>query len=142
MRLVRVNELPSTINREIPLDEEILKKSKLSYMLILQYQDSTNVVGLHALIKIQTGEGAEILTEGATFIAEISDWGNWGHTKEDLLGKAPVVNLVDYAMAFVCGMIYRHTSGTALNTLNLPLMDTSELLKGLKVEKVSGKKQD
>lgn len=134
--LVHVKELSSMINRDIDIDSESLKKIQTAYRVIFQYQDGNDSVGLHVQIRYVTFDEKVLLEIGATFVVRLLDWNESAHDEQSIRDNQNIVNLVGYGLAFVCGMTFRHTSGTILNTVFTPYINPGNIMKDVIIEKV------
>lgn len=137
--LVQVKELPSKINRDINIDPEMLKMTQTAYLAVFQYQDGNDSVGLHVQIRYVTPNDNVLLEVGATFIARLADWENTPRDEQSLRANANIVELVGYGLAFVSGMIFRHTSGTILNSVFTPYINPADIMEDLIIEKLEKK---
>lgn len=134
--LVHVKELSSRINRDINIDPELLKKTQTAYLVVLQYQDGNDTVGLHVQIRYITPDEKVLLEFGATFVARLSGWDECVRDEQSLRANHNVVELVGYGLAFVSGMIFRHTSGTILNSVFTPHINPANIMEDVIIEKV------
>lgn len=113
--IVQILELPSSIIRDVELKKDVIEKCQLQYLVVLQYQKDSDIVGLHVLLRFVTNDEKVMLNEGATFVSRIDRWNELDHASEALRTDRTITSLVNYAIPFVCGMIFRHTSGTILS---------------------------
>lgn len=80
-----------------------------------------------------------LLEEGATLVATLDGWGEMQHDEESLRSNSSVIELVGYGLAFVSGMIYRHTSGTILNSAFAPYVNPASIMQDVIIEKIDKK---
>ena len=139
-KIVHINELPSMFNREVKIDEEMLKKCTLGYLVVLQYQKGNETIGLHVSIRYMTPDEKVLMQEGATFVVNIECWEEMSHEKKALRESSVIKLLVEYGLSFVSGMIYRRVSGTVMNNIFVPYMDSSVIMENVVIEEVGQKK--
>lgn len=127
--ILQIRELPSSIVRDDEVTKEEVAKSRLSFLIVFQHQEGNGAVALHISLRYQIPNGAVLLQEGATLIAKISGWNDMDKDEASLKSNESVVTLVDYGLAFVGGMIYRHVAGTVLNSVLPPRMDAASIMQ-------------
>ena len=72
-KLVRVTELPSNINRGINIDNDVVGKSQIAYLVVFQHQDDNNAVGLHVLIRFVTPDNKCCLRKVQPLLPRLTD---------------------------------------------------------------------
>lgn len=137
--IVHIHELPSVFNREVKVDEEMLKKCTLGYLVVFQYREGDDMVGLHVSIRYITPDERVLMQEGATLVAKINDWNEMSHEDDALRESLIVKLLVEYGLSFVSGMIFRRASGTVMNNIFVPHIEASLIMKDVVFEKVEKK---
>lgn len=139
--ILQIRELPSSIVRDGEVKKEEIEKSHLSYLIVFQCQHGNEAVALHVSLRYQTQDETVLLQEGVTIIARIEDWDNMSKDEQLLKKNERIVALVDYGLAFVGGMIYRHVSGTLLNSVIPPHISAADIMDNVVVE-VKERQQD
>lgn len=114
--ILQIRELPSSIVRDGEVSKEEVGKSRLSFLVVFQHQEGNEAVAAHVSLRYQT-EKTVLLQEGATLIAKIDGWEGMAKDEASLKKDERIVAFVDYALAFVGGMVFRHVAGTALNSI-------------------------
>lgn len=76
-------------------------------------------MAVHVSLRYQT-EKTVLLQEGATLIAKIDGWDKMSKDEESLKKDERILAFIDYSLAFVGGMVFRHVAGTALNSIAAP----------------------
>ncbi len=137
--IVHIHELPSVFNREVKVDEEMLKKCTLGYLVVFQYREGDDMVGLHVSIRYLTHDGRILMQEGATVVAKINDWNKMSQEDNALRESSIVQLLVEYGLSFVSGMIFRRASGTVMNNIFVPHIEASSIMEDVVFEKVEKK---
>lgn len=132
--MLQIRELPSSIVRDDEVTKEEVAKSRLSFLIVFQYQEGNEAVALHVSLRYQIPDGAVLLQEGATFVAKIAGWEGMAKDEASLRSNDSVVTLVDYGLAFVGGMIYRHVTGTVLNSVLPPHIDAASIMEHVVVD--------
>lgn len=127
--ILQIRELPSSIVRDDEVTKEEVAKSRLSFLIVFQYQEGNEAVALHVSLRYQVPDGAVLLQEGATLVAKIAGWEGMSKDETSLRSNDSVISLVDYGLAFVGGMIYRHVAGSILNSVLPPHMDAASIMK-------------
>ena len=127
--ILQIRELPSSIVRDDEVTKEEVAKCQLSFLTVFQYQEGNDAVALHVSFRYQIPEGAVLLQEGVTLVAKIAGWKDMAKDDASLKSNGSVLSLVDYGLAFVGGMIYRHVAGTVLNSVLPPHMDATTIMK-------------
>lgn len=127
--ILQIRELPSSIVRDDEVTKEEVAKSRLSFLIVFQYQEGNEAVALHVSLRYQVPDGAVLLQEGATLVAKISGWEGMYKDETSLRSNDSVISLVDYGLAFVGGMIYRHVAGSVLNSVLPPHMDAASIMQ-------------
>ena len=85
-------------------------------------------------LRYQVLDGAVLLQEGATLVAKISGWEGMSKDETSLRSNDSVISLVDYGLAFVGGMIYRHVAGSVLNSVLPPHMDAASIMQDVVID--------
>ena len=127
--ILQVRELPSSIVRDDDVTKEEVAKSRLSFLIVFQHQEGNEAVALHVSIRYQVPDGAVLLQEGATIVAKIAGWEDMAKDEASLKNNDIVISFVDYGLAFVGGMIYRHVAGSVLNSVLPPHMDAASIMQ-------------
>ncbi|MBO5632716.1 MAG: hypothetical protein J5965_26990 [Aeriscardovia sp.] len=127
--ILQIRELPSSIVRDDEVTKEEVAKSRLSFLIVFQHQEGNEAVALHVSLRYQVLDGAVLLQEGATLVAKISGWEGMSKDETSLRSNDSVISLVDYGLAFVGGMIYRHVAGSVLNSVLPPHMDAASIMQ-------------
>ena len=73
-QILRIKEIPFDINRDINITKEIMDNIKLSFIFVLQYQKTTDIIGLHTVVRYSIPDQKPLLEGGITHIAQLSDW--------------------------------------------------------------------
>ena len=133
IELVQIKELPAKMNREVDLTPELLKDSQIGYFLIFQYQENKDVIALHLMISYATKSKIILLENGATFIAKL---GTVVENEESIKQNEQIEKLVEYAFAFVSGMIYKNTVGTIFNTVFIPYIEAKNSMQNMQIQKL------
>lgn len=128
--ILQIRELPSTIVRDNELSKEDVAKSRLSYLVVFQHQEGNEAVAVHISLRYQT-EKTVLLQEGATLIAKIDKWGEMPKDDYSLKHDERIVAFVDYGLAFVGGMVFRHVAGTALNSIVPPQIKAEDIMENV-----------
>ena len=128
--ILQIRELPSTIVRDNELSKEDVAKSRLSYLVVFQHQKGNEAVAVHISLRYQT-EKTVLLQEGATLIAKIDKWGEMPKDDYSLKHDERIVAFVDYGLAFVGGMVFRHVAGTALNSIVPPQIKAEDIMENV-----------
>ena len=126
--ILQIRELPSTVVRDSELSKEDVAKSRLSYLVVFQHQEGNEAVAVHISLRYQT-EKTVLLQEGATLIAKIDGWDEMPKDDESLKHDERVLAFVDYGLAFVGGMVFRHVAGTALNSITPPQIMAKDIVE-------------
>ena len=126
--ILHIRELPSSIIRDDDVAKEDIAKSRLSYLVVFQHQEGNEAVALHVSLRLQSEGKTVLLQEGATFIVKVIGWDEMAKDEPSLRGNERIIALVDYGLAFVSGMVFRHVSGTALNSLDPPIIDAMRIM--------------
>lgn len=137
--IVHIHELPSFFNREVKVDEEMIKKCTLGYLVVLQHKENNETVGLHVSIRYITPDNNVLMQEGATIVVKIEDWNNMPHEEKTLRESPSVRLLVEYGLSFVSGMIFTRASGTVMNNIFVPHMATSIIMNDIVIENLGQK---
>ena len=127
--ILQIRELPSSIVRDEEVTKEEVGKSRLSFLVVFQHQEGNEAVALHVSLRYQVPDGAVLLQEGATLVVKITGWKGMNKDEKSLRSNDIVISLVDYGIAFVEGMIYRHVAGTVLNSVLPPHMDAASIMQ-------------
>ncbi|MBR1466867.1 MAG: hypothetical protein IJ607_11000 [Bacteroidaceae bacterium] len=117
--ILQIRELPSSIVRDGEVSKEDVAASRLSYLIVFQHQEGNEAVAVHVSLRYQT-EKTVLLQEGATLIAKIDGWDEMSKDDESLKKDERILAFIDYSLAFVGGMVFRHVAGTALNSIAAP----------------------
>lgn len=128
--ILQIRELPSTIVRDNELSKEDVAKKRLSYLVVFQHQEGNEAVAVHISLRYQT-EKTVLLQEGASFIAKIDHWGEMPKDDDSLKHDERIVAFVDYGLAFVGGMVFRHVAGTALNSIVPPQIKAEDIMENV-----------
>lgn len=134
--LVHIHELPSVFNREIPINAEMLKGCSLAYLVVFQYKEGSESVGLHVSIRYMTPDNKVLMQEGATLVAVLDGWKEMSREEKELRADIRFRSLVDYGLAFVSGMVFRRTSGTVMNSIFVPHMAVGNIINEVRIEEV------
>ncbi len=126
--ILQIRELPSSIVRDDEVTKEEVTKSRLSFLVVFQYQEGNEAVALHVSLRYQIPDGAVLLQEGATLIAKIARWNEIAKDEASLRSNGSVMSFVDYGLAFVGGMVYRHVAGTMLNSVLPPHIEAANIM--------------
>ena len=132
--ILQIRELPSSIVRDDEATKEEVAKSRLSFLVVFQHQEGNEAVALHVSLRYQIPDGAVLLQEGATLIAKIAGWDGIAKDEASVRSNETVISLVDYGLAFVGGMIYRHVAGTILNSILPPHINASSIMEHVVVD--------
>ncbi len=132
--ILQIRELPSSIVRDDEVTKEEVAKSRLSFLVVFQHQEGNEAVALHVSLRYQIPDGAVLLQEGATLIAKIAGWDGMAKDEASVRSNETVISLVDYGLAFVGGMIYRHVAGTILNSILPPYINASSIMEHVVVD--------
>lgn len=132
--ILQIRELPSSIVRDDEVTKEEVTKSRLSFLVVFQHQEGNEAVALHVSLRYQIPDGAVLLQEGATLIAKIAGWDGMAKDEASVRSNDTIISLVDYGLAFVGGMIYRHVAGTILNSVLPPHIDASSIMEHVVVD--------
>ena len=132
--ILQIRELPSSIVRDDEVTKEEVAKCQLSFLTVFQYQEGNEAVALHVSLRYQIPDGAVLLQEGATLVAKIAGWNDMPKDDVTLRSNEGVISLVDYGLAFVGGMIYRHVAGTILNSVLPPHMDVAKIMQYVAID--------
>lgn len=132
--ILQIRELPSSIIRDDEVTKDEVAKSRLSFLIVFQHQEGNEAVALHVSLRYQIPDGAVLLQEGATLIARIAGWNGMSKDEASVRSNETVISLVDYGLAFVGGMIYRHVAGTILNSVLPPHIDASSIMEHVVVD--------
>jgi len=132
--ILQIRELPSSIVRDDEVTKEEVAKSRLSFLVVFQHQEGNEAVALHVSLRYQIPDGAVLLQEGATLIAKIAGWDGMVKDEASVRSNETVISLVDYGLAFVGGMIYRHVAGTILNSILPPYINASSIMEHVVVD--------
>lgn len=127
--ILQIRELPSSIVRDDEVTKEEVAKSRLSFLIVFQHQEGNEAVALHVSLRYQVPDGAVLLQEGATLVAKIAGWEGISKDETSLRSNDSVISLVDYGLAFVGGMIYRHVAGSVLNSVLPPHIDAASIMQ-------------
>lgn len=137
IELLLIKEIPFETNREFGnLSTDIVKNVRFSFLIVLQYQDESDTVGLHTVVRYIAPSGEMLLQGGATFIARIKDWNKIAINEENIKNATSVKNLVAYSSAFVSGMFFKRNAGTLFNSTFIPNIPSEQLVAGMKIEKI------
>ena len=134
--ILQIRELPSSIVRDDEVTKEVVAKSHLSFLIVFQHQEGNEATALHVSLRYQIPDGAVLLQEGATFVAKIADWNDMAKDEASLRNNERVISLVDYGLAFVEGMIYRHVAGSKLNSVLPPYMDAANIMQYVVIDAI------
>lgn len=132
--ILQIRELPSSIVRDDEVTKEEVAKSQLSFLIVFQHQEGNEAVALHVSLRYQIPDGAVLLQEGATLVAKIAGWNDIAKDDVSLRSNESVISLVDYGLAFVGGMIYRHVAGTILNSVLPPHIDAAKIMQYVAID--------
>lgn len=134
--LVHIHELPSVFNREVAVNSEMLKTCTLAYLVVFQYQEGSDSVGLHVSIRYITPDEKVLMQEGATLVSVLDGWEDMPRDENSLRNDNRFRSLVDYGLAFVSGMVFRRTSGTIMNNIFIPHMSAESIIDNVQIEEV------
>lgn len=134
--LVHIHELPAVFNRDIAVNAEMLKTCTLAYLVVFQYQEGSDSVGLHVSIRYMTPDQKILMQEGATLVSVLDGWKDMSRDEKTLRSDNRFRSLVDYGVAFVSGMVFRRTSGTVMNNIFIPHMAAENIIDNIQIEEV------
>ena len=134
--LVHIHELPAVFNRDIAVNAEMLKTCTLAYLVVFQYQEGSDSVGLHVSIRYMTPDQKILMQEGATLVSVLDGWKDMSRDEKTLRSDNRFRSLVDYGVAFVSGMVFRRTSGTVMNNIFIPHMAVENIIDNVQIEEV------
>jgi len=134
--LVHIHELPAVFNRDIAVNAEMLKTCTLAYLVVFQYQEGSDSVGLHVSIRYMTPDQKILMQEGATLVSVLDGWKDMSRDEKTLRSDNRFRSLVDYGVAFVSGMVFRRTSGTVMNNIFIPHMAAENIIDNVQIEEV------
>lgn len=134
--LVHIHELPSVFNREVVVNSEMLKQCSLAYLLVFQYKEGSDSVGLHVSLRYMTSDDKVLMQEGATIVAILDGWKEMSRDDNTLRSDDRFRSLVDYGLAFVSGMVFRRTSGTVMNNIFIPHFSAENIIQYVQIEEV------
>lgn len=137
--LAHIHELPSIFNRDISINEEMLKACTLGYLVVFQYRSNSETVGLHVSVRYMTPEDKVLMQEGATVVAKIDGWTEMSHDEATLRGDLRIRSFIGYGLAFVSGMVFRRASGTVMNNVFVPYMSVDSVIDDVVIEELKGK---
>ena len=126
--ILQIRELPSSIVRDGEVSKDDVANSRMSYLVVFQHQEGNEAVAVHVSLRYQTDK-IVLLQEGATLIAKIDGWGEMAKDEESLKHDEHIIAFVDYALAFVGGMVFRHVAGTALNGILPPHIVAANIME-------------
>lgn len=134
--LLQVNEAPFSVNfAPAEMSDEIKKRLGVRFLFVLQYQNGNEASALHAMVRITLDKDV-VLESGATLIFKSKAWDDMKHDEETVRQSDFAKQIVGYALPFISGILSVRVKGTKLNNLFLPAIDTSELVKNIKVEEM------
>ena len=134
--LLHVNEIPFKLNLDVTdLNEEVKKRSGISFLFVFQYQRKNKASALHSVVRI-TLDGSSVLEGGATLIFQSEVWDEMSHDEKDVQKSDFAKHMVGYAFPFINGILLARIQDTKLKGLFLPVIDISELVTNIKVEEV------
>lgn len=139
--ILQVRELPSTIVRDREVTKEEIERSQWSFLIVFQHQEGNEAVALHLSLRYQIPNEAVLLQEGVTLIAQIDGWKDMAKDEQSIKADERIAAFVDYGLTFVEGMIYRHISGTALNSVNPPHITSSDIMENIVIDAKKKKKK-
>lgn len=137
MKIIKIKAHPLIINNEAKISLSIQEQLKVGFKWIFQYNEELDSVAFHALVRYINSESSlQIMDAGVTVIAEFADWKQKSHRNEDILYYQETSDLVNYAMAFLSGYVFKGTEGTLLNSSFIPLLNTNDILKEIIIEEI------
>lgn len=132
--IIFVKELPFETNGNKD-NENALKDARLQFLLVLQYQDSSDCIGMHAALRLEKDDNT-IVSGGATVIANIANWKESSKNQDDIVSNESIRQLISYSFAVMSGVFYKQSQSTIFNKVVIPYITTDELINFLRIEKI------
>ena len=134
--LLHVKEIPFKMNLDInEINDDIKKQLGIGFLFVIQYQKNNKASALHAIVRLSLNDSI-ILEGGATMIFESKVWDDMNHDEGTVQKSNFAKQIVDYALPFINGIMMTRIQNTKLKGLFIPIIDTSELVKNIKVEEL------
>lgn len=134
--LLHVKEIPFNMNLDVAnMDDDMRKRLGVSFLFVFQYQKGNGASALHTVIQVSLDDSV-ILRGGATFIFSSKAWDEMPHDSKTVEKSDFAKEMVEYTLPFVNGIMLVRVQDTALKGLLLPTVDTSELIKDIRVEEL------
>ena len=133
-QILRIKEIPFDINRDINITKEIMDNIELSFIFVLQYQKTTDIIGLHTVVRYSIPNQKPLLEGGITHIAQLSDWEEIKDDEEKIRKSDSLHKLISYALSFVSGVVFKQTEGTILNTAFIPHLPAEDFIQSMRIE--------
>lgn len=132
--IIFVKELPFKTNGNKD-NESAFKDSSLQFLLVLQYQDGSDCVGMHAALRLEKDDNT-IVSGGATVIANIANWKELSKNQDNIVSNESIRQLISYSFAVMSGVFYKQSQGTIFNKVVIPYIAIDELINFLRIEKI------
>lgn len=71
IELLYVKELPFNLNREVVIDKEMLRKIQMSFILVLQYNETSDMVELHIRARYMIDDKMVLMESGGNDCGKI-----------------------------------------------------------------------